>query len=125
MFAEVLNGWPKDIHGDRLRDGDIVAEGIVGNVLWDGRAELVARPIGIFQVKSSGAVHMDDVPDRNDFYDVFPIRTGKVQIKDDDMRRSFVSTDTDLVEIYLTRYDGRFYAWNNLEIIGNIYDDFI
>ena len=125
VFANQLDGWPKDIHGTGLHDGDIVAECKIGDVIWDGEAEIVSRPIGIFRVRQSKAIHYDEIPDRNDFYDIQPIRKGRVLIKSDKLKSTFNNGKSDYSDLYLTTYDGMFYGWDNIEIIGNIYNDFL
>ena len=109
----------KDIHGVTLQEGDIVAEGIVGEKIWDGKAILIKRPIGYVTVyhpqRHTGAI----CPEETDCYNITPLLPGRVSltdIADPWMKKRLDSS------IHLSRYDGRFYAWDNIEIIGSLYD---
>lgn len=118
------NGYPVDIKGNTLKDGDIIAEGKIGDKIWNDKAEITRRAIGIFTVYNNPNPNSCYTPERTDFYNIHQIRTGIAHILDKDMSSTFFNNEKDEIELYLTTYDGKFYGWDDIEIIGNIYDDF-
>jgi len=119
------DGWPKDIHGYELRDGDIVEEGKIGEVIWDNSAKITKRPIGIFKVFHKTNTISEFTPERTDFYNVVSIREGEYEFLDAECAKRYHSDPNNMKgELYLCCYDGKFQAWDNIEIIGNVHDDF-
>ena len=114
----------KDKNGIILKDGDIVAECSVGDIIWDGCGIIEERPLGIVTVfkKHSGSKLLP--PEETDCYNITQIRTGKVKLTDkaEDWMKKNLANGTGYSELHLSRYDGKFYAWDDVEIIGNIKD---
>lgn len=121
MSKELTNR--KDIHGNYLKEGDIVAEGILGEKIWDGDGILISRPLGIVRVYNSQRSTAMIPPEETDCYNIEQIRNGKVQMTDKAeewaKKKLFLNGFCD---IHISRYDGRFYNWDKVEIIGSIYD---
>lgn len=121
MNKELTNR--KDIHGNYLKEGDIVAEGILGEETWDGDGILISRPLGIVKVYNSPRSTAMIPPEETDCYNIEQIRKGKVQMTDKAeewaKKKLFLNGFCD---IHISRYDGRFYNWDKVEIIGSIYD---
>lgn len=113
----------KDINGKIIVPGDIVAEGIVGELIWDGMAKLIERPIGIVIGSKDPRLTQFSDPEESNFYNVQEIRAGIVQLMPN--AKEFLKKNADssgAMHIYLSRYDGVFYNWNKVEIISSIYD---
>lgn len=122
-MKEIINR--KDINGIQLMEGDIVAECKKMQSIWDGRAIVVERPIGVVRVyKNPKFRSFDNSPEETDAYNIFQIRTGLVRItsKAQDWVRDRLAHDGKYVDLHLSTYDGRFYNWDNIEKIGSIYD---
>lgn len=121
MSKELTNR--KDIHGNYLKEGDIVAEGILGEEIWDGDGILISRPLGIVKVYNSPRSTAMIPPEETDCYNIEQIRKGKVQMTDKAeewaKKKLFLNGFCD---IHISRYDGRFYNWDKVEIISSIYD---
>lgn len=121
MSKELTNR--KDIHGNYLKEGDIIAEGILGEEIWDGDGILISRPLGIVRVynsqKSTAMIH----PEETDCYNIEQIRVGIVQMTDkvEEWAKNKLFSNG-FCDIHISRYDGRFYGWDKVEIIGSIYD---
>lgn len=121
MSKELTNR--KDIHGNYLKEGDIVAEGILGEEIWDGDGILISRPLGIVRVYNSQRSTAMVSPEETDCYNIEQIRKGKVQMTDkaeEWAKKKLFSNG--FCDIHISRYDGRFYNWDKVEIIGSIYD---
>ena len=128
MRANIQQEWPVDINGKKLKDGDIVAECQIGRKIWEDKGVITSRPIGIFHVLKNPKNYKEFVPERTDFYNITLLRTGTVEMLDKASNKEFFDeSDPSVhrtVELYLSSYDGAFYGWDDIEIIGNIYDDF-
>lgn len=112
-----------DRNGTPLTDGDIVAECTLGEVIWNGEAKVVQRPLGIVTVYHKPLLKCATMPEETDFYNVQEIRPGRVEL--DDNAREFLRKNADkhgFMGLHLSRYDGKFYAWDNIEIVGSVYD---
>lgn len=114
--------YPKDIHNRELKDGDIVAEGKVGDLIWEDKAKIIKRPIGIFNVFKNPKTYRELEPECTDFYNIRLIREGLVELLDREAFIKMLGKDTQYMNLYLSTYDGNFYAWDNIEIIGNVND---
>lgn len=113
-MKEIINR--KDRKGIQLREGDIVAESTVGEIIWDGKAKIEMRPLGFVTV-----YHQNDESslEENDFYNIEPLRVGRVKLLDE---KNTEGLDNRYTDIHIRRYDGVFYAWDNIERIGSVYD---
>lgn len=114
-----------DRNGKLLKDGDIIAEGTVGELIWDGKAVVTKRPLGILHVKKQPAPKLIMCPDEHTFYNVEQLRCGEVQLQDDVPDFLFVNAVNGKVPLYLSAWDGEFLVWDNIEMIGSIEDDFV
>ena len=116
----------KDIHGSELQEGDIIAAGKVGELIWEGKATLLSRPIGIVYIPEYHPPYNKDYcfVEETDCYNVMQIRPGEVAItKDADKYiKNNLCNGTGKCFIHLDIYDGCFYGWNTVEKIGSIYD---
>lgn len=110
-----------DKNGIQLKEGDIVAECNVGDIIWEGQGQIETRPLGVVKVYYPELKSMLP-PEEGDFYNIIPLRAGKVKILKRDGNLKYLNISDDYTDIYLSRYDGDFYAWNNIEIVGSIYD---
>ena len=113
----------KDRNGILLKEGDIVAEGKVGDVVWDGKGVIEKRPLGVVKVYLNVNPSSSLPPEETDCYNVSHLRAGIVKLTDkaDPWMESHLGKDG-LSDVYMSCYDGRFYAWDDIEIIGSIYD---
>ena len=112
----------KDINGVQLKEGDIVAECKVGEEIWDGEGIVISRPLGVVVIYDTKPIPNQSITEEN-IYNLKQIRTGSVQITD--KAKIFVKTLADkngIVSLHLSKYDGDFYNWNNVEKVGSVYD---
>jgi hypothetical protein len=114
----------KDRNDKRLNEGDIVAEGILGETIWDGKAIVEERPLGIVRIYHHPKVSSSLPPEETDCYNIEPLRVGKVRLTSlaDQWMINNLAEGTWYSELNISRYDGCFYAWDNIEVIGSIYD---
>lgn len=112
----------KDIHGVQLREGDIVAETTIGKEIWGGKGIVLTRPLGLVVCYSSTPSKMLP-PEETDCYNITQIRKGSVQLTDkaDDWMIDHMAGKDRISELNISRYDGDFYAWSDIEIIGNVF----
>lgn len=122
MSKELTNR--KDIHGNYLKEGDIIAEGILGEEIWDGDGILISRPLGIVRVYSNQRSTAMIPPEETDCYNIEQIRVGKVQMTDkaEEWAKKKLFSEEGFCNIHISRYDGKFYNWDKVEVIGSIYD---
>ena len=116
----------KDINGKELQVGDIVAECKIGQKIWNDGAVIVKRPLGVVV---SVPIKMTSIqqPEETDFYNIQPIRKGLVVLTDnaDEFLQLYAKEneyDMPTMELNISRYDGNFYAWDDIEIIGTVND---
>lgn len=110
----------KDINGIQLFEGDIIAEGKVGEKIWDEQAIVLTRPLGMVQTYNASPTSLLP-PEETDCYNIIQIRKGIIQLAENatDWAKDHIGEISDL---HLSRYDGRFYNWDNIEKIGSVYD---
>lgn len=113
-----------DKNGIRLKEGDIIAECTIGESIWEDKGVILSRPLGIVQVYHNVNTTASLNPDENDSYNIIPIRKGSVQLTDkaDKWMVNNLGNDERISELNISRYDGDFYAWDNIEVIGSIYN---
>ena len=116
----------KDIHGVQLQEGDIIATGTIGKSIWEGKATVISRPIGIVYLPKLHPLYHEKymTTEENDCYNVKEIRPGEVAItKDADLwMKQNLCGGTGRCFVHLDTYDGNFYGWDSIEKIGSIYD---
>ena len=112
-----------DIHGNELKDRDIVAEGKVGDIIWNGQAKIIQRPLGLVVAYDNPNLRNLTEPEETDFYNLIEIRVGSVELTDDASEHLRKNANRfGFLPIHLSRYDGRFYNWDNIEVVGNVND---
>lgn len=113
--------------GGHLQEGDIVAECEIGDIIWDGAGVVETRPLGIvITYKDNHFIGMKlYTPEETECYNIVQIRTGRVRLTDKApkwMLESMPKHEDGTVELHISRFDGKFYAWDNIERIGSIYE---
>lgn len=119
----------KDRNGNQLFEGDIVAEAIVGETIWDGKAIIRLRPLGI--VVTYGRRHLkfkDSAmiePEETDKYNIMQIRKGIIELTDkaEDWKTNFEHEGHKYSDLHLSCYDDAFYGWDSIERIGSVYSN--
>lgn len=114
----------KDRNGKPLKDGDIIAEGLIGEIIWDGQAVITKRPLGILRVAKYPHARVIESPDEHLFYNLEPLRCGEVQLQESATESMKNNAENKKIALYLSSWDGEFYGWDNIECIGSIEDDF-
>ena len=112
----------KDRFGNFIKEGDFLAEGTVGEFIWNGRAFIVERPVGKVIVTE---IENDDLPfeiieGKKYFYNLQSVKTGLLKLVKNgeyDFLDSYVD-EKGLGKLYLDCWDGVFLDWNNVEIIN-------
>lgn len=114
----------KDKNGVQLREGDIVAESSIGTVIWEGKGVVKSRPLGVVVVYTSVADSASLNPEETDRYNIVQFRRGLVELteKAEDWLTMFEDNGRKYTELHISKYDGDFYAWNNIERVGSVYD---
>jgi uncharacterized phage protein (TIGR01671 family) len=92
-----------DKHGREIYEGDIITEGLAGDIIWKGTATIDQPPAGFVYYINSLAI-----------YNIEGLRIGWVTYLENN-RQS---------EIYLSVFDGiHAFSGNNYEVIGNIHEN--
>lgn len=112
----------KDINGVQLKEGDIIAEGKVGEEIWEGKAIIKTRPLGVVITYREPDLSTQYSPSENNMYNVQRLRKGEVEYTD--KADNFLTKGGKIKSgiINISTYDGDFYAWDDIEKIGSIYD---
>lgn len=113
-----------DRNGIKLHEGDIVAECQVGDLTWEGKGIIRQRPLGVVVTCCTAHTCNMSEPEETDCYNIQQIRPGTVELTDNapQWMVDSLSNGTQFASLHLSRFDGRFYAWDNIEIIGSVYD---
>ena len=102
-----MNKFPKDKNGKEFKVGDIFQEGIIGERIWDGKGSIWYPALGIFTGEKVE----------------YPIEDGWV-VKDYKHGTAFDLTNGNMINLYITRYDGEYVGdWENALIVGTITGD--
>lgn len=110
----------KDIYGVQLYEGDIVAESTVGKKIWGGKGIVKARPLGLVVTYPSMNANPEITPEETDRYNIMQIRKGFVELTDESL--PWLNDGDGTCELNITRFDGGFSAWDNIEKIGSVYE---
>lgn len=106
-----------DIHSVQLHEGDIVAEGKLGELIWDGQGIIKRRPLGVV-IYNHPSKSKDDP-----WYNVYALRNGVAELTDSTKGPLMTTcTSQKLIEFSISHHDHIFQAWDDIEIIGTIYD---
>lgn len=107
-----------DVTGIQLREGDIVAEGKIGESIWDGQAIIKERALGVVVVH--GTLAESNEPS---YYNVCILRSGIAELTETANDLLVNEADSQkMIEFSLTHYDHIFQAWDDVEKIGSTYD---
>ena len=109
-----------DVNGVRLCEGDIIAESKKGKVIWDGKGVIKERPLGVVVTYPDMNAKPLYSPEETDKYNITQIRCGVVELTD--KSSDWMNDGDDTCKLHLSRYDGAFYAWDDIERIGSVYD---
>lgn len=110
-----------DRNGVHLKEGDIVANCKVGDLIWDGDAQVIKRPLGVITI-------LQPMPDQlgvevADCYNILPIRAGIVKILNKERLKHLQPfTDDDCCTLYMSKIEADYYNWGNIEVIGTVND---
>jgi uncharacterized phage protein (TIGR01671 family) len=95
----------KNGQGD-IRGGDIVSECVVGQVIWNGDAEILSCPCGV-------------VTQYPTYLNLSQDKKGLVRL----LKPKWKLQAGDTYNLFLSKYDG-LYTWpKDIEVIGNIYEN--
>ena len=107
-----------DKNGYVIREGDLIATGIVGEIIWDGIAVVKKRPVGRVEILSTEA---KSVYSQNDI-NIVQVECGLAHLIDNTSSfRKLADKDGNL-KFYLNTYDGIFQFTDDtvLEIVGHL-----
>ena len=110
-----------DKNGIVISVGDIIAEGYIGETIWNGTGTIISRPLGIvYETNSATRKRYDE--DR--FFGVFEIVAGTATIKegltDKDPISHFISKSTQV--FHLSNEYNEYMGWKDCEVIGTVYN---
>lgn len=98
-----------DRNGIKISNGDVIAEGKKGDMIWDGQAIIVFRPLAIVKVKE-------------DHCDIIPFRSGIAKLTekaDDVLKNSVIEIDSCIVKYEFSELSDKKF-WGNVEVLSNI-----
>ena len=107
-----------DVTGIQLREGDIVAEGKIGETIWDGQAIIKERALGVVVVH--GTLSESNEPS---YYNICMLRNGIAKLTESAEEPLVDKADSKkMIEFSLTQYDYIFHGWDDIQKIGSVYD---
>ena len=116
----------KDKNSVSLYNGDIIAEGTLGEDIWDGAAKIIRRPLGIIWCSNTLTKNRFD-EDR--LFGVIEILAGTVLInKDKIAERHYPISDIynkdgqQLFTIHMSNEYNQYMSWDDCELVGNVFD---
>lgn len=116
-------------NGDPVMEGDIVAEGHIGELIWQDKGVIVRRPLGVVIIQPRKQLTIGNtVLDKSEFYNLREIRSGEAKFieanQEEWFKEMMKNTDEDqrVQQFHLSTIDGGFYAWDDVEKVGSIYD---
>lgn len=111
-----------DRNGVHLKEGDIIAKRKIGDLIWNGNAKVIKRPLGIVTI-------CDPTPDElgvevGDCYNIIPIRTGLAKILNKENLKHLqpFMDGNDCCTFYVGKIETDYYDWDNVEVVGSVYD---
>ena len=108
----------KDINMKEISVGDICAEGKVGEIIWQGCGKVIEKPFGIVYCVKASDARRNPTKNRVDGYNILQLGYGKVEILSS-MPSLKYKTGQIINDFGLSTWDGNFYGWDSLEIIGH------
>lgn len=117
-----------DKYGFQVHEGDIVIQGHPGQVIWQGDGEVMECPVGVVctaGLKIKMPTVGDFEPEITERYTVKQLRQGIVKLNPDTKHEFLKEYEKDgewYSSLHLSKYDGDFYGWDDITIIGSIYD---
>lgn len=113
----------KDKNGVTLCAGDIIAEGTLGEDIWEGAGKIIRRPLGIVWAENTLTKKRFD-EDR--LYGVFEIATGSVLIDKDIPEHHPLyptySKGQKIFPFHLSNEYNEYLSWDDCELIGSVLD---
>ena len=112
-----------DKNGKEICAGDIIAEGVVGGLIWDGQAEIIKRPTAKVVVYDKLRLDLPVcvVGTRHMSYNAVQVSNGRIKITDqaDGIVKNVIADKNGYGQYYLNCWDGVFLSWNDVEVIGH------
>lgn len=107
-----------DINKIQLCEGDIVAEGKIGETIWDGQGIIKKRPLGVVVVYDDHSELETSL-----YYNVCMLCNGIAELTESDGKHLINAADSQkLIEFSLSHHDHIFRGWDDIEKIGSVYD---
>ena len=111
-----------DRNGVHLKEGDIIANCKVGDLIWNGSAQVIKRPLGVITISQP-------MPDQLgvkvlDCYNILPIRAGIVKILNKERLKHLqpFMDGNDCCTFYVGKIEADYYDWGNVEVVRSVYD---
>lgn len=107
-----------DVNGHVIKEGDLIATGTVGEVIWDGTAVVKKRPVGRVVILST---ETKNVYSQNDI-NIVQVEYGLAHFIDNTNSLRKLADKDGNMKLYLNTYDGIFQFDTNsvLEIVDHL-----